>query len=161
MFIRIVFLALAASLFTLPTRAIEPTPLQFSVEGASWVYPAPGDFQDVKADLIDAIESRGLVVSYTAHTASMLQRTAEAVGAMDQVYSFGDTLLFCSADLTYKLTMANPHNMSLCPYSISVYTLMKETGVVYLSIRAPVKGVSEYEAIHELLEGIIYDTVAW
>ena len=154
--------ALILALLQLPTwAATETAPLQFKVAGATWVYPTPGDFQDVKADLVDAIESRGLVVSYIAHTASMLQRTAEAVGAIEQTYDFADTLLFCKADLTYKLTVANPHNMPLCPYSISVYTLMKEPGVVYLAIKAPPAGLPEYEPIHQLLEDIIYDTVAW
>jgi hypothetical protein len=144
-----------------PASASEWTPLQFRVEGPSWVYPAKGDYLEVRADLVDAIESRGLVVSYIAHTANMLQRTADAVGAIEQTYDYGDTLLFCSAELTHKLTAANPHHMPLCPYSISAYALAGEPGIVYLAIRAPVKGVPAYDAIHELLEGIIYDTVNW
>lgn len=151
-------LALAA---VCPATASELTPLQFRIEGPSWVYPTRGDYLDVRADLVDAIESRGLVVSYIAHTANMLQRTADAVGAIEQTYDYGDTLLFCSADLTHKLTAANPHHMPLCPYSISVYSLAGEADVVYLAIRAPDKGVPAYEAIHKLLEGIIYDTVNW
>lgn len=146
---------------TFPASASEWTPLQFRVEGPSWVYPTRGDYLDVRADLVDAIESRGLVVSYIAHTANMLQRTADAVGAIEQTYEYGDTLLFCSAELTHKLTAANPHHMPLCPYSISAYALAGEPGIVYLAIRAPDKGVPAYEAIHELLEGIIYDTVNW
>ena len=61
-------------------------PLQFRQEGPAWVYTTRGDFQDVRADLVDAIESRGLVVSYQAYTGSMLQRTAGAVGAFKRVY---------------------------------------------------------------------------
>lgn len=157
-------LAIAALLLLCTRHAVaapEWTPLQFRIEGPSWVYPTKGDYMDVRADLVDAIESRGLVVSYIAHTANMLQRTADAVGAIESTYDYGDTLLFCSADLTHKLTAANPHHMSLCPYSISVYSLAGEPGIVYLAIRAPEKGVPAYEAIHELLEGIIYDTVNW
>ncbi len=144
-----------------PALAADWNPLQFRVEGPSWVYPTRGAYLDVRADLVDAIESRGLVVSYIAHTANMLQRTADAVGALEQTYNYGDTLLFCSAELTHRLTAANPHHMPLCPYSISVYAIAGEPGVVYLAIRAPEKGVPAYEAIHELLEGIIYDTVNW
>lgn len=144
-----------------PATSSEWTPLQFRVEGPSWVYPTRGEYLDVRADLVDAIESRGLVVSYIAHTANMLQRTAEAVGSIEHTYEYGDTLLFCSAELTHKLTAANPHHMPLCPYSISIYALAGEPGVIYLAIRAPEKGVPAYQAIHELLEGIIYDTVNW
>ncbi len=136
-------------------------PLQFRQEGPSWVYTTRGDFNNVRADLVDAIKARGLVVSYQAHTGSMLQRTAGAVGAMTSVYDYADTLLFCSAELTHKLLAANPHHVTLCPYSISVYTLSTEPDTVYLAIRAPVEGVPVYREIQELLEGIIYDTVEW
>ena len=135
--------------------------LQSREVGPSWVYTTRGDYNDVRQDLVHAIESRGLVVSYTAHTQHMLQRTAEAVESMGSPYSAADTLLFCSAELTHKLLAANPHHVPLCPYSISVYSLVKEPGTVYLAIRAPVKGVPVYDEIHQLLEGIIYDTVEW
>ena len=135
--------------------------MQFRQEGPSWIYTTRGNFNDVRADLVDAIESRGLVVSYQAHTGSMLQRTADAVGALTSVYDYADTLLFCSAELTHKLLAANPHHVTLCPYSISVYVLKKEPGTVYLAIRAPVEGVPVYQEIQALLEGIIYDTVEW
>ena len=158
---RLALLFLLVFLAAPPTLAAEWAPLQFREEGPAWIYPTAGTYQDIRADLVDAIESRGLVVSYVAYTANMLQRTADAVGAMGRVYDHGETLLFCSAELTHKLLAANPHHMPLCPYSISVYTLTSEPGMVYLAIPAPVKGVPAYEAIHELLEGIVHETVAW
>ena len=131
------------------------------VSGGSWVYKASGDFHDVKADLVDAIESRGIVISYTAHAANMLQRTADAVGALSRAYDNADILLFCKADLTYDLTIKNPHNLSMCPYSVSVYTLTKDLDTVYLSIRAPDPNVPEYGPIHELLVEIVQETLDW
>ena len=105
-----------------PLRAEEPSP-QPNVIGAAWIYSVTGEYEDVKADLVAAIESRGIVISYVAHAASMLQRTSEAVGAVGKAYDRADILLFCKADLTYQLTIKNPHNLVLCPYSVSVYTL--------------------------------------
>jgi uncharacterized protein (DUF302 family) len=131
------------------------------VSGGAWVYRTTGNFQDVKADLVDAIESRGIVISYIAHAANMLERTADAVGALSRAYSNADILLFCKADLTYDLTVKNPHNLPLCPYSVSVYTLAKELDTVYLSIRAPDPGVPEYGPVHELLVEIVQETLDW
>jgi hypothetical protein len=147
------------SLPSLPTWADDPP--AHIVSGGAWVYSTSGDYHDVKADLVDAIESRGIVISYTAHAASMLQRTADAVGALGKAYDNADILLFCKADLTYELTIKNPHNLSMCPYSVSVYTLAKELDTVYLSIRAPDLNVPEYRPIHELLVEIVQETLSW
>lgn len=125
------------------------------------MYQTEGQYHNVSADLVDAIEDRGMVVSYTAHLASMLQRTAAATGAIKQVYDNAQSLLFCKADLTYELTARNPHNITLCPYQISIYTLTDEPGSVFLAIRAPELSEPDYAAIHQLLEQVIADTIAW
>ncbi len=129
--------------------------------GSSWVYATEGLYYNVRDDLIAAIEDEGLVISYTAHLASMLQRTADATGAVKQVYDNAQSLLFCKADLTYELTVRNPHNITLCPYSISVYTLKENPGTVYLAIRSPELEQADYAAIHQLLEQIITATISW
>jgi uncharacterized protein (DUF302 family) len=145
---------------TMLAGAEEPTP-QPRIIGAAWVYSVAGNYEEVKIDLVDAIESRGIVISYVAHAASMLQRTSSAVGAVGKAYDRADILLFCKADLTYQLTIKNPHNLALCPYSVSIYTLAGDWENVYLSIRAPVPEVPEYGAVHQLLIDIIDDTISW
>lgn len=142
-----------------PSRA-ETLP-QPEVIGSSWVYSAQGLYHNVRSDLVAAIENRGLVISYVAHTASMLRRTANATGATVQVYDNAESILFCKADLTYELTARNPHNITLCPYGISIYTLRREPGIVFLSIRAPELEQADYAAIHQLLESIISETLSW
>lgn len=129
--------------------------------GSSWVYKTEGLYHNVRSDLVSAIEGRGLVVSYEAHLASMLRRTAEATGAEKQVYDNAESLLFCKSDLTYELTARNPHNITLCPYSISIYALSAEPEYVYLAIRAPELEQADYAAIHQLLESIISEALTW
>ena len=129
--------------------------------GSSWVYRTQGLYHNVRDDLISAIEDEGLVISYTAHLASMLRRTADATGAEVQVYDNAQSLLFCKADLTYELTVRNPHNITLCPYSISIYTLRETPDTVYLAIRSPDLEQPDYAAIHQLLEQIIAATLTW
>jgi len=140
--------------------AVDPLPKP-EVIGPSWVYSTDGLYHDVKDDLVAAIESRGIVIAYQAHAASMLRRTAEAVGATSQVYDNAQILLFCKADLTYELTAENPHNLTLCPYSISIYTLSQDPQTVYLAIPAPDYQVPAYAAIHQLLESIVAETLSW
>ena len=158
---KIQHLALLLCLLATSANAAGSEALKPRVEGATWVFTTEGEYNDVRADLIDAIEARGIVISYMAHAASMFQRTAEAVGAVGQVYDHADILLFCKADLSYQLTVANPHNLTFCPYSIAVYTLTSEWDKVYLSIRAPVDGVPEYIPVHEMLVSIIDEVVNW
>lgn len=131
------------------------------VVGSSWVYSTPGLYHNVREDLVQAIEDEGLVISYTAHLASMLRRTAEATGASTQVYDNAESLLFCSSELTYELTLNNPHNITLCPYSISIYSLNADPDNVLLSIRAPELEQADYAAVHQLLEQIIAATLTW
>jgi uncharacterized protein (DUF302 family) len=131
------------------------------VIGSSWVYSVEAPFHNVRSDLAEAIEGRGLVISYEAHLASMLRRTSNATGAVEQVYDNAESLFFCKSDLTYELTVRNPHNATLCPYSIAVYSLTRDPQTVYLSIRAPEMEQPDYAAIHQLLESIIAETLAW
>ena len=150
--------AMSASGQTSPVNTDSARP-QAEINGGAWVYSTSGEYHNVRDDLVDAIESYGMVVSYTAHTAAMLERTAEAVGAIKQVYAFADTLLFCKADLTYQLTLANPHNLVLCPYAIAVYTLRNNSDTVYISFRKPDLHIPEYAAVHQLLEDIVLEVI--
>jgi len=125
----------------------------------AWVYHTEGEYNNVRQDLVDAIESYGMVVSYTAHAASMFERTAKAVGAIKKVYDFADILLFCKANTGYELTLANPHNLVLCPYAIAVYSLRDDKNAIYVSFRKPDLAIPEYAAVLQLLEDIVSEVV--
>lgn len=140
-------------------QANEPTSQQPDKSGAAWVYSTQGEYNNVRDDLVDAIESYGMVVSYTAHAAAMLERTAGAVGAIKQVYDFADILLFCKANTTYDLTLANPHNIVLCPYAIAVYSLREDKDTVYISFRKPNLDIPEWAVVHQLLEEIVSEVI--
>jgi hypothetical protein len=149
------------ALLILSNRGVAQTLPEPEVIGSSWVYRTDGMYHNVRDDLVNAITDEGLVISYTAHLASMLRRTSEATGAVKQVYDNAQSMLFCSSELTYELTLNNPHNITLCPYSISIYTLTGEPETVYLSIRSPELEQPDYAAVHQLLEQIIAATLDW
>lgn len=146
------FLFFAASF---NAQAIEPKNIHDIM-----VYEFEGDYETAREDLVSAIKSRGLVISYTSHAKTMLDRTANAVGIKDSVYPTGaQIILFCKANTSHKLVQANPHYVALCPYAISVYDIQGAEGKVFFSYRKPPAGIKEYEAVEDLLKGIINEAI--
>jgi uncharacterized protein (DUF302 family) len=125
------------------------------------VYKIEGEFNDVKEDLVRAIEEQGAVISYTAHADAMLKRTGKDLGIKKQVYRQAEILLFCKAEISHNLVQADPHSLILCPYPIAVYTLTSDAKNVYLSISKPVKEPAEYRRIHRLLQTIVQNVITF
>ncbi len=126
-------------------------------EGFAIVYELPNKtYAQAREDLTAAIEERGMVVSAVSHVKDMLDRTSVDLGyAAKPLYATGgETVLFCKADLSQKMMRENPHNIALCPYGISIYTLDSHPKSVFLSYREPVNAPF-YQPIRQLLDDII------
>jgi uncharacterized protein (DUF302 family) len=136
--------------------SVSAAPVKGQNIGAAWVYAVPGKTYDqVRDDLVAAIEERGMMVSAVSHVKDMLDRTQSDLGYQASVYATGgETLLFCKADLSQKMMRDDPHNIALCPYGISIYTLASEQNKVFLSYRQLPK-LAVYQPIHQLLKDII------
>jgi len=89
-------------------------------------------FIEVEESFLDEVANEGMVISYTSHAHKMLKRTAAQLNPKYNVYDEAKIYLFCSADESHKMVKNNPHILSLCPYSISIYKLSTEDGV-YIS----------------------------
>jgi uncharacterized protein (DUF302 family) len=96
-----------------------------------------GSFDDARDAVVSAIESRGLVISYTAHIADMLKRTGPDLGATKQIFDQAVIIEFCSAGLSRKTMEMDPHNIVLCPFAMSIYTLPGEKNTTWVSYRQP------------------------
>src|SRR3990167_657587 len=94
-----------------------------------------GEFADIKARVVMALENRGLVLNYTARVGAMLERTGRDLGRDRRIYDKAEVLEFCSAALSRETMEADPRNIVYCPYSIAVYTLPRAPGTVYLAYR--------------------------
>ncbi len=127
--------------------------------GPAIVHTTDNDFEWAKENLLTAIANKGLVLSATLHAATMLNRTGPDLGFDKQVYKEAETYLFCKADISHKLVAANPHNIVLCPYAISVYTLTDQPGVTYYSYREPYDKEAAYAPVAELLESIVQEAL--
>ena len=94
-------------------------------------------FEQVKEALVLAIENRGLVINYTSHIADMLDRTGADLGTTRRIYERAEIIEFCSARLSRQMMEADPHNIVLCPFAISIYALPGQSGKTWIAYRLP------------------------
>ena len=127
--------------------------------GPAIVYVTDNDFEWARENLLAAIANKGLVLSATLHAATMLNRTGPDLGFKKEVYQNAEIYLFCKADISHKLVAANPHNIALCPYAISVYTLTDKPDVTYYSYREPYTEEEAYAPVAKLLESIVKEAL--
>jgi uncharacterized protein (DUF302 family) len=128
------------------------------------VQSVKGDFDDVRERVVMAIESRGLVLNYTAHISNMLERTGKDIGRAREIYGTAELLEFCSAAVSRTMMEADPRNIVFCPYAIAVYTLPNDPAKVYVAYRRPpavgsgrsMKGLRE---VGKLLDDIVRDAL--
>ncbi|MFN0160119.1 MAG: DUF302 domain-containing protein [Burkholderiales bacterium] len=123
-------------------------------------YSRRAKFEDVRDDLKQAIEAKGLVIDYQSFVNRMLERTGKDVGSGRKLYVDAQAFVFCSAALSRKTMEADPANAALCPYSIMVYEAVNAPGTVHVSYRRPWRpdGTAASKAalreVEQLLDGI-------
>lgn len=125
------------------------------------VFKASGGFADVVENVKLAIEARGMLVSGTLHVSDMLNRTGPDLGYR-QVFEQAESVEFCSAVMSHRMTQAAPENMATCPFTISVYVTVAEPDQVYVAYRRQQlagDAVKVTAAIHELLQGIVEESL--
>lgn len=121
-----------------------------------------GTYEDVSANVRDTIEGKGINVAHVLPAGDMLHRTGPAFGYKSDVYKQAQTFEFCSAAISHKLARQHPENIVLCPFTISVYTLVESPSLVNLSYRVPVgKPGSEavVQEVVDLIESIIAESM--
>jgi uncharacterized protein (DUF302 family) len=124
-----------------------------------------GNFEDVRDDLVNAIEGRGIKINHSNYIAEMLERTGKDLGATQQVYLKGEQVEFCKSNLSRAQMEADPSNMVFCPYIISVYTTPADANRVHVAYRKPLApGANKatqkaLRDIEKLLQEIVMEAV--
>jgi len=95
------------------------------------------DFETTKENLEMAITGKGLRVSGTLHVSEMLNRTGKDLGFDKQIFAKAESLEFCSALISHKMAVADSANISVCPFTIAVYSYTEKPETVYISYRLP------------------------
>lgn len=111
-------------------------------------------FADTREAIVLAIENRGLVINFTSHIADMLDRTGADIGSGRKIFEQAEIVEFCSAGLSRKMMEADPHNIVLCPFAVSIYTLPGDRKGTWVAYRKP-QGKSA-----ALVEGLLKEIAA-
>lgn len=127
------------------------------------VYAKMGSFEEVKADVTDAIINRGFVVDYVGHFNAMLERTAEAAQSITRdghksPYRNAEYVQFCPAKLVHEAVSANPLALANCPIVLFVYELSYEPGKINVGYRLPIASPSRKASeINEKIVALLHD----
>lgn len=129
-------------------------------------YTVKAGFDEVREQVISAIDNQGLKINNISYIGKMLIRTGKDLGFKDNIYTKGQAFEFCSATVSRETMVADPHNIIFCPYIILVYELAKQPGTIYLSYRRPIpigskRSKASLVAVEKLLDKIIEDAVSW
>lgn len=128
------------------------------------IYSTKGTFDDVKDNVVFAINGLGMVINNTSHIGEMLERTGRDLGIDKSIYLKAEALEFCSATISRNMMEADPRNIVFCPFVISIYVLPKELDKVYIAYRKPEiigspKSKKALKAVDQLLNGIIIEAL--
>lgn len=153
-----------AALFLLAAVVLVPTGHACAADDAHDLVSreVAGSYADVKAQVIFAIEERGLNVTNVAEIGQMLERTGKDFGVATPVYGDASVIQFCSARLSHAASAVDPRAVALCPMSIAVYSLAAQPDRVQLVYRRlSVTGIGEaFGGILRKAEALIEDIVA-
>lgn len=119
----------------------------FTKKGAS--------YEDVRADLENAILAEGLVIDLKGNVGAMLERTGRDVGSNVPIYNKAEYFVFCSAKLSRAMMEADPANMSQCPYVMFIYQRVatgSEVVVGYRKVNVGGRGAKALEEVNALLD---------
>ncbi len=121
-------------------------------------------YEDVRSNLIDAIEEKALNISKIYHASDMLNRTKDSVKNAKNIYQKAEIIEFCSAKISHQLTLANHLNIAFCPFKIALYSLTKspkQTHIIYTQLKpidkASIKPSAE---ANKLIESLV-ESAAW
>jgi uncharacterized protein (DUF302 family) len=126
------------------------------------VTKAGASFEDINESVRMAIADGGMIVSGTLHISDMLNRTGKDIGFDKNIFKKSEAVEFCSALISHKMAAVHPSNVSMCPFTVAIYELNDEPGVVYLSYRRVNllgDGKKVEEDILTLLQGIVDESV--
>jgi uncharacterized protein (DUF302 family) len=120
------------------------------------VYESRLPFETVMQDLQMAIEGKGFYVNNIVHMDKMMKRTGKDLGMDKQIFLQAESIEFCSAVLSRRMTEENPNRIVNCPFNISVYVLPSKPDTTYIVHRRVNLGDQSavMEEVEQMLESL-------
>ena len=129
------------------------------------VYESESSYEDVVDALKLAIQDRGMYINNIMHMNEMLERTGKDLGMDEQIYTNAESIEFCSAVLSRKMTSEDPSRIVNCPFIISVYRLPDQPDTTYLAHRLfpaeEVEGSAVMREVSDMLRGVAEAAASW
>lgn len=129
------------------------------------VYESESSFGDVMDGLKLAIQERGMYINNVMHMGEMLERTGKDLGMEEPIYAQADSIEFCSAVLSRKMTLENPARIVNCPFIVAVYTLPNQPDTTYVVHRViPASETDESAVMQEvadMLKAVADGAASW
>lgn len=129
------------------------------------VYESESSFEDVMDALRLAIEERGMYINNVMHMGEMLDRTGKDLGMEQQIYVRAESIEFCSAVLSRRMTAENPARIVNCPFVAAVYTLPDQPGTTYVVHRsipaAETAASAVMKEVADMLQGVAEGATSW
>ena len=120
------------------------------------------NFDEVKDNVKMAITGRGVNIANELHASEMLNRTGPDLGFAHPVFKRAETIEFCSAVISLRLVESNPDNVVMCPFTISIYQLNNDEGVIHAAFRVPVgfeESAEQYAEVADFISGIVKEAL--
>ncbi len=147
---------LTLALFALPSLALA---------APYALYESESDFDTVLDGAKNAIQERGLYINNIMHLGEMLERTGKDLGIGGPIYSRAESIEFCSATLSRKMTEENPQRLVNCPFILSIYALPGQEGKTYIVHRnipeEETTGSPAMREVAEMLKGVAEGAASW
>jgi len=129
------------------------------------VHETSSSFADVMEGLQSAIQERGMYINNIMHMGEMLERTGKDLGLGEPIYLKAESIEFCSAILSRKMSQEDPARVVNCPFIMAAYVLAKEPGKTYVVYREIPKDQVEASKVmaevSENLKGIAETGASW
>jgi hypothetical protein len=151
------FLSALTALALLPAAALAAGPYA--------VYESDSGFETVMEGAKTAILERGMYINNIMHMGEMLERTGKDLGMEQKIYDRAESIEFCSAVLSRKMTLEDPSRIVNCPFILSIYTLPGESDRTYVAHRViseeEIAGSEIMTEVAEMLKGVAEGATSW
>lgn len=106
-----------------------------------------------------------MYINNVMHMGEMLERTGKDLGLGESIYERAESIEFCSAVLSRRMTEDNPARIVNCPFILSIYTLRAEPDKTYVAhgVIPPAEAESSeiMAEVAQMLKGVAEEAVSW
>jgi hypothetical protein len=95
----------------------------------------------------------------------MLERTGEDLGLGGKIYEQAESIEFCSALLSRRMTEEDPSRIVNCPFILAIYTLPDQAGTTFVAHRViseeEIAGSEVMAEVASMLQEVAEGATSW